>query len=151
MNAKNLFKLGVIGLYGMATLALSTLDISPAAAHGERSQEPFLRMRTIQWYDMKWGPETTKVNDFASMTGKFHLAADWPRAVGQPGRAFFNVGIPSPVFVRLSTNLNGEPTMLSCCIETPRDDASAQQPNAHIPRHHPTHPLGTFNAPIPLP
>ena len=95
MNAKNLFKLGVIGLYGMATLALSTLDISPAAAHGERSQEPFLRMRTIQWYDMKWGPETTKVNDFATMTGKFHLAEDWPRAVGKPGRAFFNVGSPS--------------------------------------------------------
>ena len=110
MNAKNLFKLGVVGLYGMATLALSTLDISPAAAHGERSQEPFLRMRTIQWYDMKWGPDTTKVNDFATMTGKFHLAEDWPRAVGKPGRAFFNVGSPSSVFVRLSTKLNGEPT-----------------------------------------
>jgi methane/ammonia monooxygenase subunit B len=75
MKAKNLIKLGVLGLYGMATLAMTlVLDTSPAMAHGERSQEPFLRMRTIQWYDMKWGPETTKVNDFASMTGKFHLA-----------------------------------------------------------------------------
>ena len=69
MKAKNLIKLGVLGLYGMATLAMTlVLDIAPAMAHGERSQEPFLRMRTIQWYDMKWGPETTKVNDLASMT-----------------------------------------------------------------------------------
>jgi len=73
MNAKNLIKLGKVGIAGVAgaaTLALSLmLDISPAAAHGERSQEPFQRMRTIQWYDMKWGPETTKVNDVATMTG----------------------------------------------------------------------------------
>ena len=137
MNAKNLFKLGVVGLYGMATLALSTLDISPAAAHGERSQEPFLRMRTIQWYDMKWGPDTTKVNDFATMTGKFHLAEDWPRAVGKPGRAFFNVGSPSPVFVRLSTKLNGEPTYISGPLEIGRDYAFEVKLKARIPgRHH---------------
>lgn len=113
MNTKHLIKQGVLGLCGAAALAMGLmLDIQPAAAHGERSQEPFLRMRTIQWYDMKWQPETTKVNDLASMTGKFHLAEDWPRAVGKPGRAFFNVGSPSPVFVRLSTKLNGEPTMI---------------------------------------
>ena len=138
MNAKNLFKLGVIGLCGMAALAHELmLDIYPAAAHGERSQEPFLRMRTIQWYDMKWGPETTKVNDLATMTGKFHLAEDWPRAVGKPGRAFFNVGSPSPVFVRLSTKLNGEPTMISGPLEIGRDYAFEVKLKARIPgRHH---------------
>ena len=67
MNAKNLIKQGVVGLCGAAALAMGLmLDIQPAAAHGERSQEPFLRMRTIQWYDMKWQPETTKVNDHGS-------------------------------------------------------------------------------------
>ena len=75
MNAKNLFKKSIAGVCSMAALGLAlTRDIKPAAAHGERSQEPFLRMRTNQWYDMKWGPETTKVNDIATMTGKFHLA-----------------------------------------------------------------------------
>ena len=94
-------------------------------------------MRTIQWYDMKWGPETTKVNDFATMTGKFHLAEDWPRAVGKPGRAFFNVGSPSPVFVRLSTKLNGEPTMISGPLEIGRDYAFEVKLKARIPgRHH---------------
>lgn len=142
MKIKNIFKLGVLGLYGaaygVATLALTVaLDVSPVAAHGERSQEPFLRMRTIQWYDMKWGPETTKVNDIAHMTGKFHLAEDWPRAVGKPERAFFNVGSPSPVFVRLSTTLNGEPTFISGPLVIGRDYEFAVRLKARIPgRHH---------------
>jgi len=56
MNTKQLFKGCVLGLAGMATLALALIvDVSPVAAHGERSQEPFLRMRTIQWYDMGGG------------------------------------------------------------------------------------------------
>lgn len=137
-----MFKLGVIGLYGVAygvaTLALTVaLDVSPVAAHGERSQEPFLRMRTIQWYDMKWGPQTTKVNDIATMTGKFHLAEDWPRAVGKPERAFFNVGSPSPVFVRLSTKLNGEPTFISGPLVIGRDYEFEVRLKARIPgRHH---------------
>ena len=63
-------KQGLVGLCGAAALAMGLMvDIQPAAAHGERSQEPFLRMRTIQWYDMKWGPETTKVNDFGPPSG----------------------------------------------------------------------------------
>ena len=142
MSIKNIFKLGIIGLYGVAygvaTLALTVvLDVSPVAAHGERSQEPFLRMRTIQWYDLKWGPQTTKVNDIATMTGKFHLAEDWPRAVGKPERAFFNVGSPSPVFVRLSTKLNGEPTFIAGPLVIGRDYEFEVKLKARIPgRHH---------------
>jgi methane/ammonia monooxygenase subunit B len=35
--------------------ALTTLPAAtPAAAHGERSQQAFLRMRTLNWYDVKW-------------------------------------------------------------------------------------------------
>ena len=142
MNLKKIFKLGVIGLYGAAigaaTLALTVVvDVTPVAAHGERSQEPFLRMRTIQWYDMEWGPATTKVNDFASMTGKFHLAEDWPAAVGKPTRAFFNVGSPSPVFVRISTKLNGEPTFISGPLVIGRDYEFEVILKARIPgRHH---------------
>ncbi len=148
MNIKNLLKLGVLGqvsfgiLYGAATLALTlVLDVSPAVAHGERSQEPFLRMRTTQWYDMKWQPYVTKVNDIAYMTGKFHLAEDWPRAVGQPTRAFFNVGSPSPVFVRLSTTLNGEPTMISGPLEIGRDYEYEVKLKARIPGRHHMHAL----------
>jgi len=140
MNIKSIFKLGVLGLYGAAIGAASlavtlVVDVAPAAAHGERSQEPFLRMRSIQWYDMKWQPKVTKV--IATMTGKFHLAEDWPRAVGKPGRAFFNVGSPSPVFVRLSTKLNGHPTFISGPLEIGRDYEFEVKLKARIPgRHH---------------
>jgi len=142
MKIKNIFNLGVMGLYGAAvgaaTLALTVaVDVAPVAAHGERSQEPFLRMRSIQWYDMKWEPKVTKVNDIAWMTGKFHLAEDWPRAVGKPERAFFNVGSPSPVFVRLSTKLNGEPTFISGPLVIGRDYEFEVKLKARIPgRHH---------------
>jgi methane/ammonia monooxygenase subunit B len=142
MNMKSIFKLGVLGLYGAAigaaSLALTLgADVKTASAHGERSQEPFLRMRSIQWYDMKWQPKVAKVNDIATMTGKFHLAEDWPRAVGKPGRAFFNVGSPSPVFVRLSTKLNGHPTFISGPLEIGRDYEFEAKLKARIPgRHH---------------
>ena len=142
MNIKSILKLGVLGLYGAAIGAASlavtlVVDVAPAAAHGERSQEPFLRMRSIQWYDLRWQPKVTKVNDIATMTGKFHLAEDWPRAVGKPTRAFFNVGSPSPVFVRLSTTLNGEPTFISGPLEIGRDYEFAVKLKARIPgRHH---------------
>ena len=142
MSIKSIVKLGVIGLYGAAIGAASlamtlAVDVKTASAHGERSQEPFLRMRSIQWYDMKWQPKVTKVNDIATMTGKFHLAEDWPRAVGKPGRAFFNVGSPSPVFVRLSTKLNGHPTFISGPLEIGRDYEFEVKLKARIPgRHH---------------
>jgi len=142
MSIKNIFKLGVIGLYGVAygvaTLALTlVVDVTPVAAHGERSQEPFLRMRTIQWYDIKWQPKVTKVNDVATISGKFHMAEDWPAAVGKPNRAFFNIGSPSPVFVRLSTKLNGVPTYISGPLVIGRDYAFETKLRARIPgRHH---------------
>lgn len=143
MNTKKLFKGCVLGLYGVATLALAlVIDISPVAAHGERSQEPFLRMRTIQWYDMEWGEESkggkaTKVNDVAIMQGKFHLAEDWPAAVGKPERAFFNIGSPSPVFVRLSVKLNDEPAFIAGPMVIGRDYKFVARLKARIPgRHH---------------
>ena len=143
MNTKKLFKGCVLGLYGVATLALAlVIDISPVAAHGERSQEPFLRMRTIQWYDMEWGEESkggkaTKVNDVAIMQGRFHLAEDWPAAVGKPHRAFFNIGSPSPVFVRLSVKLNDEPAFIAGPMVIGRDYKFVARLKARIPgRHH---------------
>src|SRR5262247_4311739 len=108
MNVKNIFKLCVIGSLGMATLGLPLIFFaSPAAAHGERSQEPFLRMRTAQWYDTRWNPQKTNVNEEAMLTGKIHISEDWPRAVIKPNRTFINVASASSVFTRLSVRVNG--------------------------------------------
>jgi len=50
----------------------------PVFAHGERNQEPFLRMRTAMFYDVKWSADHIKVNDDVVVTGKFRLHPDWP-------------------------------------------------------------------------
>ena len=41
----------------------------PAGAHGERNQEPFLRMRTAHWYDVTWSADKVKVNDEVEVRG----------------------------------------------------------------------------------
>ena len=41
----------------LGIISFILLAIAPASlvnAHGERSQEPFLRMLSVQWYDTEW-------------------------------------------------------------------------------------------------
>ena len=151
MNAKNIFKLCVIGSLGMATLGL-TLMVSalPAAAHGERSQEPFLRMRTAQWYDTRWNPQKTNVNDEAMLSGKIHISEDWPRAVVKPNRTFINVGSPSSVFTRLSSKVNGVPMMTSGPVEIGGDYEYVIKLRGRLPGHHHIHPMLAVNGAGPI-
>lgn len=141
MNAKHVFKLWVLGLCGMATLAFTPAFTTPALAHGERSQEPFLRMRTVNWYDTKWVGKSTAVNDIAYLKGRFHLSEDWPRAVVKPNRTFLNVGSPSSVFVRLSSKVNGTPMFTSGPMEIGRDYEYEVTLKARLPGHHHIHPM----------
>ena len=55
-----------------------------AFAHGERNQEPFLRMKTLHWYDLTWSvanDATVQVNDEVTMTGKVHFFSRWPEII----------------------------------------------------------------------
>jgi len=63
---------------GFAVLLTSALYSMPTQAHGERNQEPFLRMRTVHWYDMKFSGTKAAVNDELTITGKFRIFEDWP-------------------------------------------------------------------------
>ena len=151
MNAKNLYKLCVIGSLGVATLGLTLVfNASPAAAHGERSQEPFLRMRTAQWYDTRWNPQKTAVNDEAMLSGKMHIAEDWPRAVVKPNRTFINVGSPSSVFTRLSNKVNGTPMFTSGPLEIGGDYEYVIKLRARLPGHHHIHPMLAVNGAGPI-
>src|SRR5581483_11183770 len=49
-----------------------------ALAHGERAQEPSLRLSTIQWYDTKWSSDHIGVNQELTLSGRFHVMANWP-------------------------------------------------------------------------
>lgn len=142
MNVKHVLKLWILGFCGVATLAFTpAFEAAPALAHGERSQEPFLRMRTVNWYDTEWGGKSTAVNDVTYLKGKFHLSEDWPRAVVKPHRTFINVGSPSSVFVRLSTKVGGVPMFVSGPMEIGKDYEYVVTLKARLPGHHHIHPM----------
>jgi methane/ammonia monooxygenase subunit B len=96
-------------------LALCALAVAAALvpsigfAHGEKAQEPFLRMRTVQWYDVEISKTKVKVNDEVVLKGKFRMSPElnWPRAAAKPTTAFLNVSAAGPVFVRKSSFVNG--------------------------------------------
>ena len=84
-----------------AWIALVTLlwSASPSLvwAHGERSQEPFLRMRSILFYDCSWSTDRLKVNDELILSGRFRVFDDWPVDVmGRPDTVYVNTGVPVP-------------------------------------------------------
>ncbi len=104
-----------------ATVAATTLPATPASAHGERSQQAFLRMRTLNWYDVKWSKTEVNVNENMEITGKVHVFSGWPQAVAKPEVAFLNIGEPGPVFVRQSSFIGDVPAPRSFSMEVGKD------------------------------
>ena len=88
-------------------LAFAVIAVTSAWAHGEKAQMPFLRMRSVQWYDIAWSKPEVKVGETVEITGKFHLSEFWPDSIGAPKESFLNVGQPGAVFVRKEVFLNG--------------------------------------------
>lgn len=93
---------------GFAAVAASSVFYIPTvAAHGEKSQAAFLRMRTIHWYDLVWSKDQIAVNETYTLSGKFRVFEEWPEAVAHPNVSFLNVGQPGPVSIRTSSYING--------------------------------------------
>jgi methane/ammonia monooxygenase subunit B len=104
-------------------IILWTFAYAPqAGAHGEKSQEPFLRMRTIMWYDVQWSTDQVRIGEEMTITGKFHLFEDWPvSVVPPPTEAWVNVSVPGPQLIRKATYLNGVPLVTTVSLELGRD------------------------------
>ena len=109
---------GRLWALGLAVgLAASMAGAGPADAHGEKSQAAFLRMRTLNWYDVKWSKTSVNVNEEMEITGKLHIMEAWPVAVAKPEVAFLNVGEPGPVLVREGSWLGGKFVPRSLSLE----------------------------------
>jgi len=106
-------------------VAIASAVPQVAQAHGERAQEPFLRMRTIQWYDVEWTKSKVAVNEEVVVKGKFRVSPDenWPRTAAKPDLAFLNISSPGPVFVRKASFINGVNMANSSSFQTGRDYA----------------------------
>jgi methane/ammonia monooxygenase subunit B len=133
---------------GLFAVLLTALTASAAWAHGERSQEPFLRMRSIIYYDVKWSAENVKVNDEMELSGRFHVFDDWPIDVlGRPETVYMNTGVPGPVFVRKSSTLNGVNMANSTALQIGGDYEFKMVLRARAPGTYHMHPLvNVYNA-----
>lgn len=96
-----------------ALTAASTLLPLPVAAHGERATEPYIRTRTVHWYDVTWSSEKIGVNDKVTVEGKFHLFTDWPDAASKPELAFLSNASPGAVMTRVESYINDMPAQQS--------------------------------------
>jgi methane/ammonia monooxygenase subunit B len=132
---KNLLGIFCLGLFGL------TFAPNAVYAHGEKALEPFIRMRTIQWYDVQWSQDKLKVNDEVVITGKFHVAEDWPRAVPKPDATYLNVTSPGPVFIRTERYLNGQASVSSAALKLGGDYDFKIVLKARLPGRYHLHPF----------
>lgn len=134
----NTFRLALAALVA-CVIGLSTAV--PALAHGERNQEPFLRMRTAHWYDVTWSADKVKVNDEIEIRGKLHVFSDWPKHLFELRTVYLNLGVNGPVFVKVATYLNDVPMMQSTNLEYGKEYEFRIVAKARIPGHHHVHPM----------
>lgn len=128
--------------WAAAAVVAAVLAPQSAFAHGERAQEPYLRTRTVQFYDVKFDHTQVKVNDIITVTGRFHLMEDWPDAVSPPEVVFLATGSPGPMVVRLESYVNGVPARQSFSkLEIGRDYEFKQVLKARVPGRFHVHPL----------
>ncbi|MGH3646849.1 MAG: methane monooxygenase/ammonia monooxygenase subunit B [Micromonosporaceae bacterium] len=70
-----------------------------AHAHGEQTQEAFLRSSTVLLYDVKYSATDVNVGDELTITGKLRVMNAWPdHTIPEPEIGFLSVIAPGPVF-----------------------------------------------------
>jgi methane/ammonia monooxygenase subunit B len=136
---KTHFKPWLLALIGLTVL--SGLPMSSAQAHGEKALEPFIRMRTIQWYDVQWSTQKFNVDDEVSVSGKFHVAEDWPISVPKPEASFLNISTPGPVLIRTERYLNGKPWVNSVALQPGGDYEFKVVLKGRLPGRYHIHPF----------
>jgi Monooxygenase subunit B protein len=83
--------------YALAATNIATIPLEPPG----NSTQAFLRMRTLNWYDVKWSKTTVNVNEEYEVTGKLYIMNAWPAAIQVPDQAFLNIGQPGAMANRL--------------------------------------------------
>jgi methane/ammonia monooxygenase subunit B len=78
-----------------------------ASAHGENSQEGFLRMETVAFSNVQFSKDTIKQGEEVVITGRATLLDTWPKTLGEPETGFINVTAPGPVVLMKERLVNG--------------------------------------------
>lgn len=139
------------GLRCAAAIGLALLAASSAIAHGERAQEPYLRTRTVQFYDVQYDKSKIAVNEHFTVVGKFRLMQDWPDAVSQPEVVFLSSYSPGPMVTRVESYLNGIPARQSFAkLELGRDYDFKIVLKGRVPGRYHIHPMLSIKGSGPL-
>jgi methane/ammonia monooxygenase subunit B len=97
-------------------LASTVFFASPASAHGEKSQEAFLRMRSIGWTDVQFAGGKVKDGEIyiaqgenMTLKGTAKLMDTWPEtlAAGEPKIGYINIATQGPCVEMLARTING--------------------------------------------
>lgn len=98
-----------LGAFALAVMGSLVFSASPASAHGEASQDPFLKTQTIAWFDVAFSKDRVKQGEELQITGKFRVLTEWPEnTLPPPDTAFLQVGMPGPVLTVRDRRINGE-------------------------------------------
>src|SRR5436853_221321 len=92
------FLLATAALLGTAVLA---------SAHGEDSQEGFLRMETVAFSNVQFSTDTGKQGEMVTITGQATILDTSPRNLGDPGMGYINITAPGPVMLMKDRVING--------------------------------------------
>ncbi|HSV70988.1 MAG TPA: bacterial ammonia monooxygenase, subunit AmoB [Methylibium sp.] len=134
-----------------AAIGLGLLAASAAFAHGERAQEPYLRTRTVQFYDVQYDKGKIAVNEQFTVVGKFRLMQDWPDAVSLPDIVFLSTYSPGPMVTRVASYLNGAPARQSFAkLELGRDYDFKVVLKGRVPGRYHIHPMLSIKGSGPL-
>lgn len=76
--------------------AATLLDGRPAGAHGEHNLEPFVRMRGVSFFNVRFSHDSLKVNEVMTVSGTFRVMHSWPRMLTVPELAWIGVLVPGP-------------------------------------------------------
>jgi methane/ammonia monooxygenase subunit B len=89
--------------------ALLVASAPAAAAHGERAQEAFLRMRTVAWIDTTWSKTTVRQGETFTISGTVKILDAWPTnlAKGNPNTGYLGIVAPGPVVLLKERTING--------------------------------------------
>lgn len=101
----------------LLSLILTLGSATVALAHGENSQEGFLRMETAAFYDVQFSSDKVKQGEQITITGKVKVLETWPSTLGKPEVGYINVIVPGPTFFMRERTVNGQPQPGSILIE----------------------------------
>lgn len=92
----------------VALVAILAGPAPAAQAHGEQTQEAFLRCSTVLLYDVKYSATKVNVGDEVTITGTMRVMNAWPdHTIPAPEIGFLSIIAPGPVFLVKDRRMNG--------------------------------------------